>query len=157
MLGNARPAFNLKPRSLATHVAELIARADVAGSGSDFEETTILTATGLSLLCSPSQPDGTRLVGLVAKRQAVTNPDNTLYATKRLIGRRMSVRLEYAHEAFTSVVQYYRFSLEWSWVWKPEAWSMSGEKTPLEPYELPVQAHGISRSLPEVFEKLDDR
>ncbi|CAM9252387.1 unnamed protein product [Ascophyllum nodosum] len=34
------------------------------------------------------QPDGQRLVGLVAKRQSVTNPDNTLYATKRLIGRR---------------------------------------------------------------------
>ncbi|CAM9680983.1 unnamed protein product [Ectocarpus sp. 4 AP-2014] len=34
------------------------------------------------------QPDGTRLVGLVAKRQSVTNPESTLYATKRLIGRR---------------------------------------------------------------------
>ncbi|KAG5175347.1 heat shock protein 70 [Tribonema minus] len=34
------------------------------------------------------QADGTRLVGLAAKRQAVTNPENTLYATKRLIGRR---------------------------------------------------------------------
>ena len=34
------------------------------------------------------QSDGTRLVGLAAKRQAVTNPENTLYATKRLIGRR---------------------------------------------------------------------
>jgi len=32
--------------------------------------------------------DGSRLVGLQAKRQAVTNPDNTLYATKRLIGRK---------------------------------------------------------------------
>jgi molecular chaperone DnaK len=32
--------------------------------------------------------DGQRLVGVPAKRQAVTNPDNTLYATKRLIGRR---------------------------------------------------------------------
>lgn len=32
--------------------------------------------------------DGERLVGMPAKRQAVTNPDNTLYATKRLIGRR---------------------------------------------------------------------
>lgn len=32
--------------------------------------------------------DGERLVGLVAKRQAVTNPENTLYATKRLIGRK---------------------------------------------------------------------
>ncbi|WP_259781880.1 molecular chaperone DnaK [Aestuariispira ectoiniformans] len=32
--------------------------------------------------------DGERLVGHPAKRQAVTNPDNTLYAIKRLIGRR---------------------------------------------------------------------
>uniref|UniRef100_A0A8C2Z0G8 Heat shock protein 9 n=1 Tax=Cyclopterus lumpus TaxID=8103 RepID=A0A8C2Z0G8_CYCLU len=32
--------------------------------------------------------DGERLVGMPAKRQSVTNPQNTLYATKRLIGRR---------------------------------------------------------------------
>lgn len=32
--------------------------------------------------------EGERLVGMPAKRQAVTNPQNTLYATKRLIGRR---------------------------------------------------------------------
>jgi molecular chaperone DnaK len=31
--------------------------------------------------------DGERLVGLAARRQAVTNPENTLYAVKRLIGR----------------------------------------------------------------------
>lgn len=31
---------------------------------------------------------GERLVGTVAKRQAVTNPENTFYATKRLIGRK---------------------------------------------------------------------
>ena len=31
---------------------------------------------------------GERLVGQSAKRQAVTNPENTLYAVKRLIGRR---------------------------------------------------------------------
>ncbi len=31
---------------------------------------------------------GERLVGQPAKRQAVTNPENTLYAIKRLIGRR---------------------------------------------------------------------
>jgi len=31
---------------------------------------------------------GERLVGIPAKRQAVTNPENTLFATKRLIGRR---------------------------------------------------------------------
>ena len=29
-----------------------------------------------------------RLVGQIAKRQAVTNPANTLYAVKRLIGRK---------------------------------------------------------------------
>ena len=34
--------------------------------------------------------DGERLVGHAAKRQAVTNPDNTLYAIKRLIGRRFT-------------------------------------------------------------------
>ena len=32
--------------------------------------------------------DGEQLVGAAARRQAVTNPENTLYATKRLIGRR---------------------------------------------------------------------
>ena len=31
---------------------------------------------------------GERLVGLPAKRQAVTNPQNTVYAAKRLIGRK---------------------------------------------------------------------
>merc|ERR1719333_607821 len=33
-------------------------------------------------------PDGQRLVGIPAKRQAVTNPENTIFAAKRLIGRR---------------------------------------------------------------------
>lgn len=34
--------------------------------------------------------DGEKLVGIPARRQAVTNPANTLFATKRLIGRRFS-------------------------------------------------------------------
>ena len=33
---------------------------------------------------------GERMVGQVAKRQAVTNPSRTLYAIKRLIGRKFS-------------------------------------------------------------------
>ena len=33
---------------------------------------------------------GERLVGQIAKRQAVTNPENTVYAIKRLIGRKFS-------------------------------------------------------------------
>jgi molecular chaperone DnaK len=32
--------------------------------------------------------DGERLVGTVAKRQAVTNPDNTVFSVKRLMGRK---------------------------------------------------------------------
>jgi molecular chaperone DnaK len=35
-------------------------------------------------------PSGERLVGQAAKRQAVTNPENTLFATKRLLGRRFN-------------------------------------------------------------------
>ena len=34
--------------------------------------------------------NGERLVGQTAKRQAVTNPENTVYAVKRLIGRRFN-------------------------------------------------------------------
>jgi molecular chaperone DnaK len=35
-------------------------------------------------------PSGERLVGQAAKRQAVTNPENTLFAIKRLVGRRFN-------------------------------------------------------------------
>jgi molecular chaperone DnaK len=34
--------------------------------------------------------DGNRLVGITAKRQSVTNPDNTIYSSKRFIGRKFS-------------------------------------------------------------------
>jgi molecular chaperone DnaK len=37
-----------------------------------------------------SYKGGERLVGIPAKRQAVTNPDKTLYSTKRFIGRKYS-------------------------------------------------------------------
>ncbi len=35
---------------------------------------------------------GERLVGQVAKRQAITNSENTVYAVKRLIGRKYSIK-----------------------------------------------------------------
>src|SRR5882724_4637240 len=38
--------------------------------------------------------DGERLVGQVAKRQAVTNPQNTVFSIKRFMGRRMSEVVE---------------------------------------------------------------
>src|SRR3954470_16774927 len=34
--------------------------------------------------------DGERLVGQIAKRQAVTNPEYTIFSAKRFIGRRYS-------------------------------------------------------------------
>ncbi|MBP9948452.1 MAG: Hsp70 family protein, partial [Vicinamibacteria bacterium] len=42
---------------------------------------------------------GDRLVGQIAKRQAITNPTNTLYAVKRLIGRKFnSPEVEHARK-----------------------------------------------------------
>ncbi len=34
--------------------------------------------------------EGERLVGAVAKRQSVTNPERTIYSIKRFVGRRLS-------------------------------------------------------------------
>ena len=34
-------------------------------------------------------PDGQRLVGNIAKRQAIANPQNTVFATKRMMGRKL--------------------------------------------------------------------
>ena len=43
---------------------------------------------------------GERLVGQLAKRQAVTNPENTLFAIKRLIGRKFdSEPVQQGHRA----------------------------------------------------------
>jgi molecular chaperone DnaK len=50
--------------------------------------------------------DGERLVGQIAKRQAITNPTQTIYAVKRLIGRKWSdaeVRHAREHLSYTLV------------------------------------------------------
>jgi molecular chaperone DnaK len=54
------------------------------------EPTVIPTAEGGRLLPSivAFNQSGERLVGQVAKRQAVVNPDNTIFSIKRLMGRR---------------------------------------------------------------------
>ncbi|PCJ51257.1 MAG: molecular chaperone DnaK, partial [Candidatus Hydrogenedentota bacterium] len=40
--------------------------------------------------CVAFTKDGERLIGAVAKRQAVTNPENTIFSIKRFMGRRFS-------------------------------------------------------------------
>ena len=42
---------------------------------------------------------GERLVGQIAKRQAITNPENTIYAVKRLIGRKLQDKEVQKHKA----------------------------------------------------------
>jgi molecular chaperone DnaK len=69
--------------------------------------------------------DGERLVGQSAKRQAVTNPESTLYAIKRLIGRRHS---DSASKKFAKLVPYKTVAAENgdSWVEaKDESYSPS--------------------------------
>jgi len=52
----------------------------------------IPTAEGSNLCPSVVAVDknGNRLVGQIAKRQAVTNPENTVFSVKRFIGRKFS-------------------------------------------------------------------
>ena len=53
--------------------------------------STIVIANAEGARTTPSvisYKGGERLVGIPAKRQAVTNPDKTLYSTKRFIGRK---------------------------------------------------------------------
>ena len=41
-------------------------------------------------LSSAITDKGERLVGQIAKRQAITNPENTIFSVKRLMGRKFS-------------------------------------------------------------------
>jgi len=54
------------------------------------EPTVLENAEGSRLTASvvAVTKSGERLVGQVAKRQAVTNPDNTIFSIKRLMGRK---------------------------------------------------------------------
>jgi len=54
------------------------------------EPTVIVNQEGSRLTASvvALTKEGERLVGQVAKRQAVTNPENTVYSIKRFMGRK---------------------------------------------------------------------
>src|SRR5439155_25253133 len=49
-------------------------------------------------------PDGQRLVGQVAKRQAILNPEGTVYSAKRFIGRKWDEVTEEARIVSYTVV-----------------------------------------------------
>jgi molecular chaperone DnaK len=70
---------------------------------------------------------GERLVGLLAKRQAVTNPENTIFSVKRLIGRR------YNDEEVKKAKKYLPFKL------------VSGEHT-----DIKIEAKGKAYSPQEI-------
>src|SRR5918992_1231209 len=57
------------------------------------EPTVIPNAEGNRLtpsVVAVNPKSGERMVGQVAKRQAVTNPDNTIFSIKRFMGRKFS-------------------------------------------------------------------
>jgi molecular chaperone DnaK len=58
-----------------------------AGQGKVIENSEGARTTPSIVAFSPT---GEKLVGIPAKRQAVTNPENTFYATKRLIGKKFT-------------------------------------------------------------------
>ena len=65
-------------------------------------------------------PDNERLVGQIARRQAVTNPERTLYAIKRLMGRR------FEDEAVAEISGLVPYSIVESS--RGDAWVQCGEK-----------------------------
>src|SRR5260370_29337466 len=66
----------------------------VVATVGDGQAMVIANRTGQNL--TPSivavAKSGKRLVGQIAKRQAVTHPEDTVYASKRLIGRKYSTQ-----------------------------------------------------------------
>ncbi len=68
-----------------------------------------------------STPDGDRLVGQFARRQAVTNPDRTFFAVKRLMGQ----RFDHPHTAeIASMVPYTIVESDTG-----DAWVSAGDRT----------------------------
>lgn len=89
--------FNKLPKNFASGTSDVIG-IDLGTTNSCVSiaegDTPIIIENAEGKRTTPSiiafEDDGTILVGTPAKRQAITNPENTFYATKRLIGRKFS-------------------------------------------------------------------
>ena len=65
--------------------------------------------------------DGERLVGQVARRQAITNPENTIFSIKRFMGRK-SAEVTEEHRLVRSCVSILSVRRWWHWEFQqPEA------------------------------------
>jgi len=73
---------------------------------------------------------GEKLVGQIAKRQAVTNPDRTVFAVKRLIGRKSDAE---EVQAFAKVAPFAIVAAE-----NGDAWVKTGDRT-ASPQEIAAQ------------------
>ena len=85
---------------------------------------------------------GERLVGQVAKRQAVTNPENTVFAVKRLMGRRVDSR-EARRQA--DLVPYRIIKAD-----NGDAWVQAGGK-PYSPPEISAMVLGAIKGIAEAY------
>lgn len=93
----ARPVFSNPVRAIGADVGDIIG-VDLGTTNSCVAimegKSTRVIENAEGVRTTPSvvafTAEGERLIGQAAKRQAVTNPTNTLYAVKRLIGRKFS-------------------------------------------------------------------
>jgi molecular chaperone DnaK len=88
--------------------------------------------------------DGQRLVGQAAKRQAVTNPENTLYAVKRLIGRKFQDK---EVQAIKKLVPYEIIKAPSG----PDAWVQTTDGTKYSPSQVGSMVLGKMKETSEGF------
>merc|ERR1711981_1328723 len=91
--------------------------------------------------------EGERLVGMPAKRQAVTNSANTFYATKRLIGRRFDdeeVKKDMKMVSFKIVKAS-----------NGDAWVSSGDGKVYSPSQVGALAYGMDKTDDKIIAVFD--
>ena len=74
--------------------------------------------------------NGERLVGDAAKRQAVTNPQNTIFSVKRFMGRKFDEIGEEIKRIPYKVVKASNATLLWRSMWKARPSSLALRKFP---------------------------